>query len=204
MSHALLSTGRYKDAVRLTSDAASYLDQHLGDATPELLSVYGTLLLGGSVAAACASDAGTARTFLTAADDAATRLGEDANHLWTAFGPTNVAIHRVAAAGELGDFQVAIDLGPSLDTASLPMERRVRHALEVSAHTARGTGRTTRWPSCSTLSGWPPSRFGITTSAASSSSRGYGSSAASPPRQWLVWHVASTCSNDPLDLRCSV
>lgn len=132
VSHALLSTGRYKDAVRLTSDAASYLDQYLSDATAELLSVYGTLLLGGSVAAARASDAGTARTFLTAADDAATRLGEDANHLWTAFGPTNVAIHRVAAAGELGDFQVAIDLGPTLDTASLPMERRVRHALEVS------------------------------------------------------------------------
>jgi transcriptional regulator with XRE-family HTH domain len=132
VSHALLSTGRFQDAVRLTNDAAGYLDQQLADATPELLSVYGTLLLGGSVAAARASDAGTARGFLTAADDAATRLGKDANHLWTAFGPTNVAIHRVATAGELGDFQVALDLGPRVDTASLPTERRVRHALEVS------------------------------------------------------------------------
>ena len=94
--------------------------------------MYGTLLLGGSVAAARANDGGTARSFLTAADEAATRLGKDANHLWTAFGPTNVAIHRVATAGELGDFQVAIDLGPRVDTAALPMERRVRHALEVS------------------------------------------------------------------------
>ncbi|MEV8506388.1 hypothetical protein AB0368_16370 [Actinoplanes sp. NPDC051475] len=59
-------------------------------------------------------------------------MGRDANHLWTAFGPTNVAIHRVAAAGELGDIQVAIDLGPRVDTAAMPMERRVRHALEVS------------------------------------------------------------------------
>ncbi|MEV6345027.1 helix-turn-helix transcriptional regulator [Actinoplanes sp. NPDC051851] len=132
VSHALLSTGRYQDAVRLTTDAADYLDKHLTDAGPELLSVYGTLLLGGSVAAARANDAGTARTFLAAADEAAGRLGGDANHLWTAFGPTNVAIHRVATAGELGNVQVAIDLGPRVNTAGLPMERRVRHALEVS------------------------------------------------------------------------
>ena len=132
VGHALNSTGRYKDAVRLTNDAAGYLDQYMGAATPELLSVYGTLLLAGSVAAARASDAETARTFLATADDAARRLGRDANHLWTAFGPTNVAVHRVAAAGGLGDIQVAIDLGPRVDTAAMPMERRVRHALEVS------------------------------------------------------------------------
>ncbi|MDI6102824.1 hypothetical protein QLQ12_29825 [Actinoplanes sp. NEAU-A12] len=112
VSHALLSTGRYQEAVRLTTDAADFLDQYLTDAGPELLSVYGTLLLGGSVAAARANDASTARTLLTAADEAATRLGKDANHLWTAFGPRNVAIHRVATAGELGNIQVAIELGP--------------------------------------------------------------------------------------------
>jgi transcriptional regulator with XRE-family HTH domain len=132
VSHALLSTGRFADAVRLTSDAAAYLDIHLSEPTPELLSVYGTLLLGGSIAAARANDPGTARTFLAAADDAAQRLGQDANHLWTAFGPTNVAIHRVATSAELGDFQVAVDLGPRVDTTALPMERRVRHALEVA------------------------------------------------------------------------
>lgn len=132
VSHALNSTGRYADAVRLTNDAAGYLDHYMSDATPELLSVYGTLLLAGSVAAARAGDAETTRTFLATAEEAALELGRDANHLWTAFGPTNVAIHRVAAAGELGDVQVAIDLGPRVDTAAMPMERRVRHALEVS------------------------------------------------------------------------
>ncbi|SDT68041.1 Helix-turn-helix domain-containing protein [Actinoplanes derwentensis] len=132
VSHALLSTGRYQDAVRLTTDAADYLDQHLTDAGPELLSVYGTLLLAGSMAAARSNDPGTVRTFLNTADETAARLGTDANHLWTAFGPTNVAIHRVATAGELGNVQVAIDLGPRVDTSALPMERRVRHALEVS------------------------------------------------------------------------
>ncbi|MGC9668086.1 hypothetical protein ACNTMW_16210 [Planosporangium sp. 12N6] len=76
--------------------------------------------------------AASTRSFLAAADEAARRLGHDANHLWTAFGPTNVAIHRVAAATELGDVQVTIDLGPNLDMSALPMERRVRHALEAT------------------------------------------------------------------------
>jgi hypothetical protein len=33
---------------------------------------------------------------------------------------------------ELGDVQVALDLGPDLDTAALPAERRVRHLLDVA------------------------------------------------------------------------
>ncbi|WP_343448951.1 helix-turn-helix domain-containing protein [Micromonospora oryzae] len=132
VGHALHATGRYAEAVRLTEDAAGFLEPHLKHATPALLSVYGTLFLSGSMAAARANDAGTTRTFLAAADQAAGQLGADANHLWTAFGPTNVAIHRVATAAELGDLQVAIDLGPRVDTTGLPMERRVRHALEVA------------------------------------------------------------------------
>ncbi|WP_344616675.1 helix-turn-helix transcriptional regulator [Dactylosporangium salmoneum] len=132
VTHALQATGRYREAVQLTNDAANYLEPNMREATPEMLSVYGTLFLAGSIAAARANDAITTRSFLQAADEAATRLGQDANHLWTAFGPTNVAIHRVATAAELGDVQVAVDLGPRVDTAGLPMERRVRHALEVA------------------------------------------------------------------------
>ncbi|MBE1487968.1 helix-turn-helix domain-containing protein [Plantactinospora soyae] len=132
VSHTLHSTGRYREAVRVTEDAAAYLEPHLRQPTPALLSIYGTLFLSGSMAAARASDPGTTRTFLAAAAEAAARLGGDANHLWTAFGPTNVAIHRVATAAELGDVQVAVDLGPRLDTTGLPLERQVRHALEVA------------------------------------------------------------------------
>ncbi|MGH3830232.1 MAG: hypothetical protein ACRDRS_07210 [Pseudonocardiaceae bacterium] len=51
--------------------------------------------------------------------------------------PTNVAIHRVAAAMELGDVQVAIDLGPRIDTTGLPTERRVRHAIDTARAFAR-------------------------------------------------------------------
>jgi transcriptional regulator with XRE-family HTH domain len=132
VTHALLSTGRFNEAAQLTENAASYLQPALRDPDPKLLSIYGTLFLAGSIAASRASDPTTTRDFLNQADQAAQKLGHDANHLWTAFGPTNVAIHRVATASELGNMQVALHLGPQLDTSMLPMERRVRHSLEVA------------------------------------------------------------------------
>ncbi len=151
VAHSLLSTGQYRAAVRLTEQAAGYLDGELalranghpvvarllirpglrrnGD---DLLSVYGTLFLAGAMAAARHGDRGTSHAFLNEAAAAARRLGRDANHMWTSFGPTNVAIHRVAIAAELGDMQIAADLGPQVDPSALPVERRVRHALEVA------------------------------------------------------------------------
>jgi transcriptional regulator with XRE-family HTH domain len=132
VAHCLLSNGRFDAAVQLVGDAADYLRPGLRDAGPEFLSIYGTLFLAGSMAAARADDRATTRAFLAEADHAAQQLGHDANHMWTAFGPTNVAIHRVATAAELGDMQVVVDLGPQIDTHDLPTERRTRHNLEVA------------------------------------------------------------------------
>jgi hypothetical protein len=114
--------------------ASPEVRHHLADAN----AVYGMLFLAGAIAASRADDRGTTRVFLSEADQAARRLGADANHMWTAFGPTNVAIHRVATAMELGDFQVAIDLSSRIDASAMPVERRIRHALDIAhAHTAR-------------------------------------------------------------------
>lgn len=132
VAHALTSNGRFSAAVQLTEDAARYLTADLSRAGPAYQSVYGTLFLAGSMAAARAEDRSTTRAFLAEVDRAAGLLGGDANHLWTAFGPTNVAIHRVATAMELGDLQVALDLGPRVNVEAMPTERRVRHALEVA------------------------------------------------------------------------
>jgi len=58
--------------------------------------------------------------------------------MWTAFGPPNVAIHRMTTAMELCDVQVAVDLGPRVDASGLPVERQVRHAIETArAYSAR-------------------------------------------------------------------
>lgn len=132
VTHCLLSTGRFETAVQLVNDAAGFLEPGLSQATPAYLSVYGTLFLTGSMAAARAEDRATTQAFLREAETMAARLGSDSNHMWTAFGPTNVAIHRVATAGELGDMQIAAELGPTVDTSGLPVERRVRHNLEVA------------------------------------------------------------------------
>jgi len=132
VAHSLLSTGDYAEAIRLTRDAADFYQPHLTKPSATMLSVYGTHLLAGSMAAARHDDRATAREFLDEASVAARRLGRDSNKLWTAFGPTNVAIHQVSTAMELGDVQIAVDLGPGLDTSGVPTERRARHALEVS------------------------------------------------------------------------
>ncbi len=130
--HALLSMGRYIEAKGLAAKGADYLQSELGRASPELLSVHGTLFLVGAMAAARDNDRQTVRSFLAQVDESARRLGRNANYLWTAFGPSNVAIHRVATAMDLGDTQIAIQLGPHVDTRGLPVERRVRHAMEIS------------------------------------------------------------------------
>ena len=138
VTHTLLSTGRFQPAVQLVDRAAGVLSSGLGGADDRMLSVYGSLFLAGAMAASRAEDRATTRAFLQEAGESAARLGRDANHMWTAFGPTNVAIHRVNTAMELGDVQIALDIGPALDTSGLPAERRVRHALEVArAYSAR-------------------------------------------------------------------
>lgn len=137
VAHALLSIGEFEQAVSLTRAAADHLQPELGGASPQYLSVVGTLHLVGAVASSRREDRGDTTTFLAEADQIAARLGQDANHLWTAFGPTNVNIHRVTTAMELGDIQVAIDLGPRIDTRALPVERRVRHTIETARAYAR-------------------------------------------------------------------
>lgn len=132
VAFALLSTGRLVPAMELSEAGAEYLRPYLADGDGNVLSSYGMLFLAGSMAASRNDDRNTTRQYLAEAERAAGTLGADRNHLWTAFGPTNVAIHRVNTAMELGDVQVALEVGPGLDMSAMPMERRVRHLLEVS------------------------------------------------------------------------
>jgi transcriptional regulator with XRE-family HTH domain len=165
VAHTLLSTGRFQPALQLVDRAAAVLGSELGAADGPMPSVYGSLFLAGAMAASRAEDRPTTRAFLQEAQQAAGRLGADANYMWTAFGPTNVAIHQVNTAMELGDVQIALDIGPALDTSALPTERRARHALDVARPTAPATGVMKDWRSSWTPSGWRPNRYAITTSA---------------------------------------
>lgn len=130
--HSLLSDNRVDDARDMTRWAADYLRANLDTTDPRIVSVYGTLLLPGAVAAARSNDRSTAYQYLSEAGDMARLLGKDANYLWTAFGPTNVKIHHVTVAMSLGDAQIALGVIPRIDAGGMPAERRVRHALEVA------------------------------------------------------------------------
>ena len=64
------------------------------------------------------------------------QLDEDRDDFGTEFGPTNVAIHAVNIAVELGDAGQAIELGQQVTAASLSPERQARYWLDLAqAHT---------------------------------------------------------------------
>jgi hypothetical protein len=93
------------------------------------------LLLQGAMAAARIGDSATVRDLINGADDAARLLGGNYNHYWTSFGPTNVDLHRAAAAVELGEGRLAVETHEHLDqngfTAMLP-ERRAHHFVDLA------------------------------------------------------------------------
>jgi len=134
IAHTLLSNGQYNEAIAVVQDGlAEARSLH----SPAGLSVRGAFTFVGAIAAARAGDRPAATSFLRQADSLATTLGRDANHVWTAFGPTNVAMHRVTVAAELGDVRLAAELGQAVDVTALPRERQVRHNLEVARALSR-------------------------------------------------------------------
>jgi hypothetical protein len=113
------------------TSAASRLDTH--NPTHQQLSVFGSLLLRGAIAAALAGDRAGALELLDEADKAATPFGEDRNHRWTAFGPTNVLLHRVHVAVTLGDAGTALEHARAVDLDSLAvMERRACLCIDAA------------------------------------------------------------------------
>ena len=107
-------------------------------AEPEVLSLYGALHLVLAVAAARDNKRREAREHLDTASQIADQLGQDRDDYGTEFGPTNVAIHAVSIAVELGDAGQAIELGHQVKPASLSPERQARYLLDLAqAHAMR-------------------------------------------------------------------
>jgi len=71
--------------------------------SPAQLSVYGTLLEVAAYTAAVDGNRAAAHDYISEAHTAATRLGRDANHRYTAFGPANVTLYQVSIAQVLGE-----------------------------------------------------------------------------------------------------
>ncbi|BCJ60982.1 helix-turn-helix domain-containing protein [Micromonospora endophytica] len=136
VSNALVAMGRARPALELNVNIANRLAPGGGnDTSPERLSVYGMLLLQGAMAASRIGDTASVDDLLGEAYEAARELGGDQNHYWTSFGPTNVELHRAAAAVELGDGGRAVEvhqrIKPPQFDALLP-ERRAHHLLDLA------------------------------------------------------------------------
>ena len=134
---ALLPTGRAEVAEDLAVRTAEDLD----DADDAVLSVSGALSLIAAIAAARRGDAEAATERLARAQLRADALGHDANLRWSAFGPTNVALHRISVAAELGDAPAALAAAEDLDPTKFAPALRSRRAqvgLDLAwAHTCR-------------------------------------------------------------------
>lgn len=138
MAVVLRHTGRLTESTDAPIAAADALRPHLD--RPEAHSVYGSLLLKGAVGAATLGDHRAAWDYFDEAARSAGAVG-DRNDYWFAFGPTNIAIHRVWLALELGDPSRAIDEADHVAHDSLPpelAERRTSHLIALAwAHYLR-------------------------------------------------------------------
>ncbi|MEU3741935.1 helix-turn-helix transcriptional regulator [Streptomyces sp. NPDC032198] len=132
VAHVQLGAGMPAEAVNVTLDAADDLERGWWLSSPATLSLYGTLFLNGAVAAARMRNRALADHMIGKAQEAADRLGSDANEMWTSFGPANVNIHRLALALEFEDVLLAVDIAPQVRTAGLPVERRARARLDAA------------------------------------------------------------------------
>lgn len=121
---ALLRAGRGDDAEQLAISAAS--DMRAGD--PRSLTWRGALTLISAIIAARRNDAAEASDRLDHADELARLLGADGNIGWTAFGPTNVLIHRISVAVALNDPSGALSTAERLDITALPVGLNGRQA----------------------------------------------------------------------------
>ena len=72
------------------------------------------------------------------AREVAQRIGTDRNDFNTEFGPTNVQLHELAVAIEVGDAGEALDIASEVDPSGLSPERQARFWLDVGrAHAQR-------------------------------------------------------------------
>ena len=125
---AMLQADRPEDAESRAIDLAGQLGPLARSDDPAVVSVTGSLWLISAVIAARRTDRFEANRRLDEAGKLAELLGEDGNHLWTAFGPTNVAIHRVSVAAELGDPGAALDAATGVLPENFPVGLQSRRA----------------------------------------------------------------------------
>jgi hypothetical protein len=133
LTHFLLATGNGAQAIGLATTVARKIESGTPRPSPAHLSVYGSLLLRGAIAAAAKDNRSSALEMLAEAEEAASRLGSEGNHYWTAFGPLNVLLHRVHVATLLGDAGTALAYAAKVRPERITVaERRASFWVDVA------------------------------------------------------------------------
>jgi transcriptional regulator with XRE-family HTH domain len=135
LANLLLAAGHLDQAKSVAGQAIHLLEPGLGTASPEHLSMSGALLLKSAIITARLGDHASAWQHLGEAKATARQLGQDRNDFWTAFGPTNVAIHEIAVAVDLGEGGRAVRRAPALDLRRMPaplLERRAHLLIDLA------------------------------------------------------------------------
>jgi tetratricopeptide (TPR) repeat protein len=133
--HGLMVMGQYDQALDLVRADIDRLEPGRGTDSAAYLSLYGMLFLMGAVVAARASRHAVAHDLLGEGHDVARQLGYDGNECFTAFGPTNVHLHRVAVLLDLGDGAGAVHAAQQVTPDGLdrlPRERRANYYIDLA------------------------------------------------------------------------
>lgn len=129
---------RFDLAIRTAETAALALAERVAAGELPAVALYGALQLQLAVSSARLNNPDRAEDYLGKARQAAGLLGADRNDYNTEFGPTNVALHEIHIAVELGDAGRALRLAEGLDADHLSIERRSRLMVDLArAHAQR-------------------------------------------------------------------
>ncbi|GAA5164650.1 helix-turn-helix transcriptional regulator [Pseudonocardia eucalypti] len=130
MTQVLLSDEEPEAAEAVAMKAAERLEPSLATGSTDAAAMYGAVILMGAIAAARNGDAWTARDRLRKVVPLADRTGER-NTMWTAFGPTNVAMYAVSIEFESGEASEGLRLAERVDHGQSPsIERRVAFLVD--------------------------------------------------------------------------
>ncbi|MGH3438567.1 MAG: helix-turn-helix domain-containing protein [Sciscionella sp.] len=130
LAHVLLADKQAEHASDVARTAAAELRTLVNECDRDAAALHGSLILLDTVAHVRRGDVWTAREHLREAASLAERTGE-CNAGWTAFGPTNVAMHAVSIEAEAGEFTEALRLAERVEFGcSASIERRAAFLID--------------------------------------------------------------------------
>jgi transcriptional regulator with XRE-family HTH domain len=119
MAFAFCFPGRFEESTDVAVISAARLGPAGSTASPEHVSLWGSLHLIAMVSHSHEGNVAAASRFLAAGREAADRLGIDRNDLWRPFGPTTVGIYETFMHVNLGHSGEALRAAERVDTSLL-------------------------------------------------------------------------------------